>query len=255
MDEGILQKIGLDKVEIKTYLALLELGISPTGEIVKKSRIPSSRIYNVLESLMEKGLVSYTIIKNTKYYKSHNPNRLKDIIANKKKQLLEEEKSLMQFLPNLEKTYLSGQKLESREEQKIQTFEGIAGIKTALENVLNILEKDETFIVFGAPRIGNEKLHGFFNDFHKRRAKKGIKYKVIYNYDAKEYGKERKNYPLTKVKYLSKELSTPSVFWIFDEYVALVVFSNEPIALVIKNKEIKESFVAYFNLIWKIAKP
>ncbi len=254
MDENIIIGLGLDKTEVKVYLALLEIGTSATGEVVKKSGVPSSRIYNVLNNLKEKGLVSYTLIKNTKYFKAHNPSRLKDLLTKKRIELFEKEKSLISILPDLEQKYRGGREKESENEQRIQTFDGIAGIKTALENVLSILKKGEEFIVFGAPKIGNEKLHGFFNEFHKERAKKGINYRVIYDYDAKEFGEERKKFPLTKVKYLSKELTTPSAFWIFNEYVALVVFSDKPIVLIIKNKKITESFMIYFELIWRIAK-
>ena len=67
MNESLLEKIGLTKSEIKVYLALLELGCSATGKIVEKSKASSSKIYEILDRLMQKGLVSFIIksgIKN-----------------------------------------------------------------------------------------------------------------------------------------------------------------------------------------------
>ena len=60
---SILEDLGLSKREAKAYLALLELGSTTVGEIIKKTDIPSSKIYEVLDRLMKKGLVSYVIIK------------------------------------------------------------------------------------------------------------------------------------------------------------------------------------------------
>ncbi len=245
----ILEEIGLEKAEIQVYLALLELGTITTGPLIEKSKVPSSRIYTVLQQLIEKGLVSHTTSKNTKYFQAASPEQLKEVIQIQKNKLTKKEKALSPIIKELKQKFTQTQ--TQQKEQKTQTFEGIKGIKTALENVLNILNKGDTFIVFGAPRIGNERLHAYFNDFHKRRAKKGINYKVLYDYDAKEFGEERKKYKLTKVKYLKKGMNTPSVFWLFKDYVALIVFSEEPIALVIKNKQISESFIAYFDYMWQ----
>ena len=253
MDVEVLEEIGLSKNEIKSYLALLELGLTSSGPIVEKSGIPSSKIYPLLESLIEKGLVSYTQIKNIKYFKAYNPKRLYEFVNEKKEKLKEKENQLSKLIPLLEQKLILGEKLEKKD-QKVQVFEGVRGIKTALENVLNILNKGNSFFVFGAPKIGNERLNSFFNDFHKRRAKKGINYKIIYDAEAKEFGEQRKKYKLTEVRYLDKGMSTPSVFWLFGDYVALVVFSGEPIALVIKNKQIVESFMTYFNFMWEKSK-
>ena len=54
----ILQELGLTQREIRVYLALLELGSTTTGSIIKRSEVPNSKIYEILESLQNKGLVS-----------------------------------------------------------------------------------------------------------------------------------------------------------------------------------------------------
>lgn len=51
----VLEELGLTKSEIKVYLALLELGQSTTGPVVDKAEIASSKIYEILEKLVNKG--------------------------------------------------------------------------------------------------------------------------------------------------------------------------------------------------------
>ena len=65
MDTSTLREAGLTEGEIKVYLALLELGSSTTGPIVDKSGISRSIIYQILEKLMEKGLVSFITKEKT----------------------------------------------------------------------------------------------------------------------------------------------------------------------------------------------
>jgi len=47
----LLTEIGLTERESKVYCALLELGQTTTGPLSKKSQVPNSKIYAVLESL------------------------------------------------------------------------------------------------------------------------------------------------------------------------------------------------------------
>ena len=78
MDIKILEEIGLTKSEIKVYIALIELGPSSKGPIVKKAKITSSKIYEVLDKLTEKGLVSSVLKNNVKHFIASSPTRIKD---------------------------------------------------------------------------------------------------------------------------------------------------------------------------------
>ena len=52
-------QLGLTNGEVRIYLSLLKLGSSKVGSIVKDSRVSYSKVYDVLERLITKGLVSY----------------------------------------------------------------------------------------------------------------------------------------------------------------------------------------------------
>ena len=68
MDIQLLRKVGLTDGESKVYLALLELGSSTTGPIVKEADIAKSIVYQILDRLIQKGLVSYIVKEKTKYF-------------------------------------------------------------------------------------------------------------------------------------------------------------------------------------------
>ena len=70
MDYSLLEKIGLTNSEIKVYLALIDTGASTVGPITSKSKVASSKTYELLDKLIEKGLVTTYKEDNIKYFKA-----------------------------------------------------------------------------------------------------------------------------------------------------------------------------------------
>ena len=85
IDES-LQSLGLTNSEIKVYLALLELGISSKGKILEKAKIAPSKIYIVLNKLIDKGLVSLIIKNNIRHYQAAPVSRISDYLNLKKEE-------------------------------------------------------------------------------------------------------------------------------------------------------------------------
>jgi len=75
-----LLKLGLTEGEAKVYIALSGLGSSTVGAIVKKSGVAYSNIYDILNRLIEKGIVSYIIKSKTKYFQAASPSNLIDYL-------------------------------------------------------------------------------------------------------------------------------------------------------------------------------
>src|SRR3989344_5030598 len=96
--ESTLETIGLTKNEVKIYLALLEIGATSTGAIIKKTGIHTSKVYDGLERLSEKGLVTYIIEANTKHYKAVNPDRILDFLDEKKKKIESQKEEVKDIL-------------------------------------------------------------------------------------------------------------------------------------------------------------
>ena len=63
MDLNQLKELGLSKGQISVYSAVLELGISSLNKIQEKTGIERRNIYDILNKLIEKGLISYTVEK------------------------------------------------------------------------------------------------------------------------------------------------------------------------------------------------
>lgn len=75
MELEYLKKIGLTNGEIKVYSAVIESGISPLNKIHEKTAIERRNIYDILNKLIEKGLISYTQEKGKKNIPNNTPKK------------------------------------------------------------------------------------------------------------------------------------------------------------------------------------
>jgi len=87
MIEQTLKSIGLTGGEIKVYLALLELGTSSVGKIIKRSGISGSKTYEVLDRLSNKGLVNSIIKNNVKYFEPSSPDKILSYLEEKQEDI------------------------------------------------------------------------------------------------------------------------------------------------------------------------
>jgi sugar-specific transcriptional regulator TrmB len=125
MLQNELEKLGLDDKEIQVYLSLLEIGEANIAKITKKSGVKRTTVYNAIESLKGKGLVSSTMRKQSTLYVAEDPRKLEQGLNEK---LL----SLKNILPEL----LSISNFIDKK-PKIRFFEGVGGLKDIYLDTLN----------------------------------------------------------------------------------------------------------------------
>ena len=63
-----MESLGLTGYEIKVYLSLLELGSMTASDISKKSGVPYSKIYEVLNTLEDKGWLESNSSRPQKFF-------------------------------------------------------------------------------------------------------------------------------------------------------------------------------------------
>jgi len=249
MDTKILKEAGLTEGEIKVYLGLLELGLSTTGPIIEKSRIARSIIYQILEKLMQKGLVSVITKEKTKYFQAAEPNKLLEYVEERKKHLEENKKQIENILPEL----LLKQKIAPKSATAM--YFGYKGIRTAHEHLYQKLKKGEEYLYFGIPAYQPEQQHIYWKRDHLRRVKAGITFKVLFNNDTEiSILKNRNSYKGADARYMPKGIKTPACFMIYKDTTVIILQTPEAIAVEIVNQHIADSFKSYFDEFWKQSK-
>lgn len=246
MDERILQKIGLTNSEIKVYEALLELGRSSTGKITEKANIASSKIYEILEKLIDKGLVSYIYEGSIKKFEAAPPERILDYFEEKEKEMQEQKEQLKKILPEL--------KLKQELQEKVSEasiFKGIKGVATAYEDVLQTMKKGEEYYVIGSIQTFEPYLR-FIRKYHMRRAEAGIKVKILFSAQGKEWEKNLKGIPLTKIKITDTPFLTAAIIVVYKQKTMIITSTKNDITLFrIEDNDLADSFRNSFNEMWE----
>lgn len=237
-------KLILTDNEIKVYTALLELGESLASKIGEKIGMNRTHVYDILESLINKGLVSYVIKNNRKFFRAANPNKLYDYLKEKEKRIKEQEVKIKEIIPNL----LALQK--PKEEKTItEIYHGKEGIKTIYND---ILRKVKEYYVLGATGKIAEMLKYYFPQHERQRVKKKVKLKLLFNKSLrkKEIATKRK---FAEIRFLPKEFSSPIPTTIYENRIVILIWT-EPLAIVIENKEVTNTYKKYFDLLWNISR-
>ena len=251
MKEETLKDIGMSKSQIKVYLALLEIGSTKSGEVIKKTGLAGSLVYRVLGELIEKGLASFVIKSKTKYFFATEPVNIMRMWEDRKLRLSE-------LIPDLETI-----RKKDDEKQEAQVFIGWKGIQTAYNSIFDSLPKGSEYIAFvtGFGERFPERVKNFFQLWHKKRFERNYNAKLIVNKGRKKsflemYGEFIKSHPTkykTKIRYADD--FAPEGITIFGNRVLIATFEEDkPIAVIISSEQIANSFRKTFYLMWGIAK-
>jgi len=239
-----LKQLGLTKNEIKMYDALLELGENTVGPLIKKLGIHRQVAYDSLEGLIQKKMVVSSTKNNRMFFRIADP---KNILDNIRHQELVA-KSLVHEISQK----LSGQK----KGQEIRIYEGEKAFRelTIRNDDLQPQNTDYLVVTGAAKRFTDiMQVSDVFERSNRIRQKKNIKTKIIYNnIDREEAEKvQRKN---SEIRFLDKGYHSPTAFALWYDSVNLISYGSEVFCIEIKNKDFHQSYLNYFNLIWKLAK-
>ncbi len=240
-----LKKLGLTEGESKVYYALLKKGSSTVGPIVKESCVAYSNIYEILERLINKGLVTYILKEKTKYFQATNIENIEVYLANKQQELDKQK----EMLSSIKKAIGSISK-EIMEEAEI--FVGKAGLRSAYEIILQDVKRDEDFLFFyNTPKEYATQVEEFYLIIAKKFKKSGVDLKGL-TFESYRGTKGIKQTPWTKMKYVNFPI--PPTMDICKDKI-LIISWKRPMGFLIKSQELADNFKEYFYSVYDKAKP
>lgn len=245
MIENTLQAVGFTKSETKVFLALLDLGSSSITQIIEKSGVTSSKIYELLDKLIKKGLVSIIHKKGRKYYETVPPSRIIEYLNEKQQNLQQQINDVKKILPELELKHQL-----AKEVSDVSVYKSLKGIESIFSMIRNVCHKNEEYYVYGARSGVNETQRLFLLRHHNERIKKGIKLKIMFSKNASNITKIFEDMALTEIRYLDPELIGPTQVMIVKDYTIIILWKENPLGIVIQNKEIADSYKKYFDYLW-----
>jgi len=235
MDINQLKDAGLTKNEILVYKAILDLGPSLAGQISRRSGLHRRTVYDVTEMLIQKGLIGYIIENNRRIFSPSNPERILNLIK-------EKENSIQEILPEMMNLFN-----KTQEKEGTNFYKGKNGLKSVLEDQLEKGTKE--ILILGAQSKAVNVIPFYFKWFNEKRIKNKIKMKLIY------HEKTKTKISNSEIRYLPKKINSELAINIYRDKVAIILWNKEkPFAIVIKNKDITEGYLEYFEIMWSLSK-
>jgi len=242
MYEELLRELGLSLNEARVYEALLKLGTASVQAISNKSGVHRRNVYDSLNKLGEKGLVSESFVKGEKNFKAINPTRLFELLK-------EKEMKLEQAIPEMQRKFKA---VEEKEEAYF--YRGIEGFKIYLQS---ILETKEPVYFIGAKAFWlDERLKHFLPRFEMERKRLGIKFKHLFDYEVKEGKPEILKSVGKPYKFMPKKYSSSTAVDIFGPYVVTFVgvspgkLNEDPLMFVMKSQRLADGYRKFFEMMW-----
>lgn len=237
MQTSYLEDIGLTGAEIKVYLALLELGKSRSGAVIEKTKLHPSVAFLTFRTLAEKGLVGRVRVGKQHLYTASDPSAVAAFAEERARRVRE-------TLPAL-RALQTPQHHEGAE-----LYEGVKGIQAIFFSIAERAKKGDVCYYFDAEVHDQaERAKLVYVPFHKKMEDAGALIKGIHRVDAKIVAE----YTISANLRLTSETMPPDTT-IFRDELILISWSEKPIGVVIKSKQLAQQYLALWNAVWERAK-
>ena len=236
--EQTLRKLNFDEKETKVYLSLLKLGETTVTKISQETNIERTLVYYIIDKLINRGLTSFKLKNNVKYYSASSPQNILE-------ELKEKEKSFLDILPILKNL----QNKEFEEDVKVNIYKGKEGLKAIISDMFKSNVKE--FFILGEQGQIQTNYPITYAQYLKRLEKERVKEKVLVREDFKNKIEKSKN---SKFKFLPKEMITPTTTLIYGNKVQITIWEKPMFNILIESKKVADSYKSYFKELWKIAK-
>jgi len=255
--ETLLKEIGLEHQESKVYISALQLGTSPASVIGKQLQIPRSTARYTCEQLIKKQLMLPSQKGNTVYFTAENPEKLKKLLDLQREEIDLMEVSLSKNMSDLIGLYNPDTVLP-----KIVFYEGIEGVREALDKIIDEMNEGGEIQYYGSIRAmaedeNDKKVIKLLDRFVQQRIENKITVRLITTYTKGSEGlKTRSKDELRETRFAkSYAFNFPAAEVIFfnDKIYAMTKENNMFFAYIVQSANITKIHRGIFEMAWKQA--
>jgi len=241
--ENLLKEIGLTRSEAEFYLASLRLGPASAIQLGEHMGHTRQMIYNLLPSLVEKGLIKQSDINGRRLYEAINP----EILADRAEKISHQIKELVPVLKSEQAT--------SSAIPLITVYENPLAMRQWYRDFMKQAKNDDELLVWSSGKTQDwfEIDREFYEKYLSFSEKNGIKTFVILpdTKEAKEYQKTV-GHKSTRAKFIEHGWETFAEKWIWKNQVCyLTIKGNATNMIVIESHELAEIERFDFLHIWQ----
>lgn len=239
-----LELLGLKPKDWDIYLALLRLGTAPLRRIAEETTLNRGTTYDALKRLVANGLVTYVDAKTHRYFTCEDPVKLRGLATRRGVAIEEARETVIGLLPELQD--LLG---ASEHRPSVRYYEGDAGVRDILADVLRTMERAESheYQVYSSAAI-RDLIAAAWPAFTKQRVKRKVSVRAI------SIGQGGETAGLDERKWLSRKESAPTYIFIYADKTAYVALdtSKQLFGVILEDAAIAATQLMIFNKLWDV---
>lgn len=243
----IWNRIGFSEGEGRVYEAILQMETPTLQKIHEATGIERRNVYDIINKLISKGLVTYVTENKRKVYHITHPNKILNYLKDKRQEIETAEQAFEKELPSLIKSYET-----NKEDISINIYRGTEGMKALYEDFLTC--PHNYFI--GANFAIKKYMASFWAKWNERREEKHVFWHDIlpretYDQDLPNYYRKikMKHY---EYKVLPEEFGSPHFIVVYGNKVGNLVWDPPFFAFTVENSLVAKNYMDYFRFLWKM---
>lgn len=237
-----LMELGFSLNEAKVYIALVKLGSGTTSDITEESGVHRVNVYEIIDKLTNKGLVSSLKKGSKTVYSVGDPQNLVRFVQQK-------EELAKKLVPELQGLYSL-----KKHEEEVFYFNGPDGVITAYYMMLE--EKSSPIYGIGGSGLNRKFLRHRHDRFDQDRIAQKVAVKALY-YESlrkEKLNELKEGKKLWEIRFLPNSFQTPAMVDICGNVVLILIPTDTIRTIVIKNKQVAQAYKNYFEFMWQFAK-
>ncbi len=252
MDQDILSalsNVGLKEEEALIYKTVLSLGSRPASIIAQRAGLKRAHTYNVLSSLIEKGIVQEFIKNSVKHFACSRPASLLSIVEEREAQLRLQKAQLERMIPELERLQNA-----SAARTHVRFFQGVEGIKQIFEDMLQFPGEN----IYGLTDVATSMTFAraaesqWIERFIRRRAELDIWWLGIVNLSPESEKALRTRLWLKRRVKTVRDLDLPVEINIYGPRVAITSTHTEILGFVVENENLARTLRSIHETVWEL---
>jgi len=237
--KGFLRDIGLTENEMEIYLILLKRGDSIASGLSESTKISRPHVYDSLNNLIKKGMVSYVIKDKRKVFSPTKPSRIMDYLEEKEQHIQDQKKDFSNVASEIDSMLKS-----TGSKPVVEVYEGVEGAKAVLNDIIRTRKELRSF-----NSLGDEFYAHIPEYVVKQHMSQRIKYKIRSRHICTEEALVFDN-PMATYKKVKQNKILTTMFVYGDNVVIWTFSSTVFITIKIESKDLAKMYKNQFDLLW-----
>lgn len=254
MIEPLFTQLGFSANETRLYLLLAEMGKSTAQLLAKRAKVPRTTTYSVLQSLIDKGLVSEEQKQGTTFFIANQPASLLRLVQREQESLKQKERAAKELIEQVKPFFRS--KFFSL--PRIQFFEG----SSAVENMLFDYTEEWRQGIMREDNIWwGYQDHTFVESYrpwleHYWSLKTEREQVRLLSNQARVEDELRGKIVGREIRAVPPEFDFSSSIWVCGDYIVLLVSRHDPhYAFQLRDAVFSSNLRLIFRLLWELLEP